>query len=290
MKRPYILYFAPGSGLGHLNRALAVCLELRDLGANAAIVTNSPFAEGLAPLAQLPFTCIAGELWERAAPAYLAREDPELVVLDTFPFGMRGEWVDFEFKAPVLYMARRLKVPAYREALPSLPEFSRFRRIIACESLTTDHDTLIASAEVVRLPGPIRLRPGVVATAAPARLGRIVNSRESCLVVHGGPVPEIHELLSHASGDIALITPWIGEDWPCPAFEYYPAANLFERAARVVSGAGYNTIADMLPYPERHTAIAFARRFDDQAGRLASPRPAEDGTRQAAELIAGLLQ
>ena len=290
MSRPRILYFAPGSGLGHLNRALAVCLELRELGVEAAIVTNSPFAEGLARIARLPITCIRGESWGQAAPAYLAREGPNLVVLDTFPFGMRGEWVHFGFKVPVVYMARRLQVRAHREVLPDWPDFSRFTRIIACESLSTDHEEVIAAGNVVRLPGPVRLRPGVIDTPVPAELDRIVDSGDSCLVVHGGPVSEIRELLSHANGNVALITPWIDEAWSYPVFDYYPATNLLERATRVVSGAGYNTMADMLPYPERHTAVAFPRRFDDQAGRLACPRPLLDGTRRAAELIAGLLE
>lgn len=290
MKRRPVLYFAPGSGLGHLNRALAVCMELRASGADPAIVTNSPFGKGLARLARFPITCIPGELWERAAPAYLVRERPELVVLDTFPFGIHGEWVKFEFQAPVVYMARRLQVPAYREIVPKLPDFGRFSQIIACEGLTANHDEVMAASNAARLPGPVRLSPGAITTPVPAELGRIVDSSDSCLIVHGGPVPEIRQLLSYASGNVALITPWIHEPWPCPAFDYYPATNILSRAARVISGAGYNTMADMLPYPERHTAVAFPRRFDDQAGRLAGPRPTADGTQDAARLIAGLLE
>lgn len=290
MRRPRVFYFAPGSGLGHLNRALAVCLELRSLDTDPEIVTNSPFAEGLARLARMPITCISGKRWEQAAPEYLSRKGPELAVLDTFPAGMRGEWARFEFGMPVVYMARRLQVQAYREAVPDWPDFRRFSRIIACESLTTEHEAVLAAGDVVRLPGPVRLSPGAIATPVPAELERIAGSSKSCLVVHGGPVEEVRELLSRASGNIALITPWIDEGWPCPAFDYYPATNLFERAQHIISGAGYNMIADMIRFPERHTAIAFPRRFDDQAGRLAGPRPGMDGTRQAAELIAGLLE
>ncbi|MES2462555.1 MAG: hypothetical protein V4671_18385, partial [Armatimonadota bacterium] len=58
-----IAYFAPGSGLGHLNRALGICLRMRDAGADARIVTNSPFAEGLAGIARCPMVRLAGREW-----------------------------------------------------------------------------------------------------------------------------------------------------------------------------------------------------------------------------------
>ena len=89
---------------------------------------------------------------------------------------------------------------------------------------------------------------------------------------------------------LALIAPWRADGTDCPCFEYYPAGNLTARAAHVVSGAGYNAVADVLFYRERHTAIAFERRFDDQAARLAAlPAHPVDGTALAADAIARLL-
>ena len=64
--RGIVAYFAPGGGLGHLNRALAVCLRLRDAKVDARIVTNSPFAEGLAALAHCPIIRLEGIRDDRA--------------------------------------------------------------------------------------------------------------------------------------------------------------------------------------------------------------------------------
>jgi predicted glycosyltransferase len=115
-------------------------------------------------------------------------------------------------------------------------------------------------------------------------------------VVHSGPIEELRQLIAIAregmapGDDLAAITPWVAHETGCPCFEYYPAANIVECAARVISGAGYNIIADMMYRRGRHIAIPFPRRYDDQHGRLSSllesPR---DGTSEAAEAIARLL-
>jgi hypothetical protein len=106
-------------------------------------------------------------------------------------------------------------------------------------------------------------------------------------VVHGGPEEEIRQLAALArermppGATLEVIAPWPGYR------EYYPAGNLMERAAHVVSGAGYNAMADMMFGRDRHTTIAFERRWDDQAGRLAAfGRYTRDGTAAAARAIA----
>lgn len=286
--RPRVLYFAPGSGLGHLNRALAVCLELRNLGIAARIVTNSPFAEGIAHAARFPITAIASAQWLQDAPAYLAAINPDLAVFDTFPWGLRGEW--FRCGIRCVYMARRLRWQTYLEALGSAGNLDGFARVIVLEPLSADHEqTLNVANDVVRLPGPVRLRPGAVNTPVPANLQRILDSGNAWLVVHGGVQSEVDQLIAEAgarkpeASPLAIVSPWDG------AFDYYPATNLVAQAAHVITGAGYNSMADMLHRPAHHTAIAFLRRFDDQAARLAQPRPDQEGTTRAASAIAELL-
>lgn len=73
--------------------------------------------------------------------------------------------------------------------------------------------------------------------------------------------------------------------------EYYPAGNVVAGAARVVSGAGCNVMADMMFRRDCHAAVPFPRRFDDQAGRPAAWRPASaDGAREAAEAVSALVR
>ncbi|QOY87688.1 hypothetical protein [Paludibaculum fermentans] len=293
MNRPSILYCAPGSGLGHVNRALAVCLELQELGVSAQIVTNSPFAAGLAQLARFPITRIPAERWQADVRHFAAAVQPELMVCDTFPRGMRGEWKD-GLPVPAIYMARRLNPEAVSTFLgdPGWPD--GIVQVIAAEELSGEHDAALAASKVpvVHLPGRIRLRPGLLPTEIPAELERLLDTGRCCLVVHGGPAAEVAQLagLARKQGRPVAITPWGERMEGLPSFEYYPAGNLMARAAHVFTGAGYNAMADMMFLSEAHTAVAFPRRFDDQAARLASWRQAvQDGTREAAQAIAAVL-
>lgn len=277
-----ILYCAPGSGVGHLNRALAVCLELRALGMEARIVTNSPFAAGVARLARFPITGIASAQWTEGVRAFAAEYRPDLQVSDTFPRGMRGEWSS-GFPAPAVYVARRL-APRTLPTLMADGWAKGIERVIVAEPLAAEHSEMLGSLRPVTLPGPIRLRPGTVPVPAPVELERVLDTGRACLVIHGGPRAELEELLGVARepGPLAVVAP--GE------IDYYPAGNLVERAARVISGAGYNMMADMMFRRGIHTAIPFPRKYDDQAGRLAAWAPApRDGTEAAAWAIAEMV-
>ncbi|MGJ5820012.1 hypothetical protein [Paludibaculum fermentans] len=294
MNGPSVLYCAPGSGLGHLNRALAVCLELQALGVSVRIVTNSPFAAGLAPLARCPITRIPADRWPSGVREFAAAVRPEVMVCDTFPRGMRGEWSQ-GLPAPAVYIARRLNPEATARFLGEPGWQAGIIQVVVAEELTEEHEAALVASQVplVRLPGRIRLRPGLLPTTIPPELDGLLGSGRCCLVVHGGPVEELTQLagLARDHGQPVAITPWDVALEGVRCFEYYPAGNLMARAAHVVTGAGYNAMADMMFSRDRHTALAFPRRFDDQAGRLAEWKPAsQDGTREAALAIASTLR
>ena len=286
---PEVLYFAPGSGLGHITRALALCLELRDLGIAPSIVTNSPFAEPLARLARIPVTHIATAGWAVDAPRLLAERAPKAAVIDTFPNGIRGEWTARPATS-LVHIARRLRLDSYAPHADGGRAWRGFVLSIAIESLAPEHTALLQPPLVI-LPGLIRLRPLRIETPVPQDLGNLVN-HGAALIIHGGPLEEVEQLLAfaretmHANTPLAAVTPWrLSGD--IPSFDYFPAANLIDRARHVFTGAGYNSVADTMHIRSRHTAIAFPRRFDDQAARLASlPPVCADATRQAAMAIA----
>ncbi len=288
-----VLYSAPGSGLGHLNRALAVCLELREMGVEARIATNSPFAEGMARAARFPVVGIAGRRWREDVRALAVELRPELIVCDTFPGGMRGEWAE-GLPARGVYLARRLNLEGVRELVAERRWQAGMARVVALEELSAEHEAVLGESglEVGRLSGPVRLKPGRVATAVPKELEEMLEGGRTALVVHGGPMEEVERLVEAArrEGPVAVIAPWGELCADVRVFEYYPAGNVLGRAAKVVSGAGYNMMADMVEWPERHSAVAFDRRWDDQAGRLAGWRPARgDGALEAAASIRELL-
>lgn len=281
-----ILYFAPGSGLGHLTRALAVCLELRELGVEAEIATNSPFARPLARLARVAVTQIANEQWAESATRLLAERAPTAAVVDTFPNGLRGEWLQRP-GVPLIHMARRLRLENYAPLAEDGAAWRGFALTVAIEPLAPEHEALL-QPPVRALGGLIRLAPGRIGDAPPVRLLQLLVEGAS-LVVHGGPREEVAQLVAHAragtSGEVAAITPWQLDGVAC--FDYFPAANVLARARRIFTGAGYNSIADTMELRARHTALAFPRRFDDQAARLAAVGAADaDATHESAEAIA----
>ncbi len=252
----WIAYYAPGSGLGHLNRGLAVCLALRDLGHDARLISNSRFAERIASLARCPIVGVPPEF----AEAYVREARPDVLVMDTFPAGLRGE----RPQAPVMvHIARRLQQP--------LPVVG-FDAVIQAEPLPPHHEALLGPT--IRLPGPIRLAPGRIPTPLPPELDRDGLH----LVIHSGPAAEVTQLTGLAPEPRAVIN-----------LTYYPACNILHRAAHVYSGAGYNIMAEMLGRPN-HTALPFPRHYDDQLARLQNffTAPA-DGTPLAARTIASFL-
>lgn len=268
-----ILYFAPGAGLGHLNRAVAVCLRLREEhGADARIVTNSPFAAGVACLARMPIVRIANAEWARHARDYAEEARPDAIVTDTFPYGFRNEWRNGSAPAPLVHVARRLLVPFAVDP-------GRFAAILKAEPLSADHEDALGPSAIA-LDGPIRLHPGQFAVTVPKPL----DHDGLTLVVHSGSADELRVLAAQAGGPYTIVSPAAG-------IEYYPAVNLYSRAKRVITAAGYNSMAELLELRDRHTAIAFPRRFDDQSGRLSGFfRLPSDGTAGTARLVAGLLR
>ncbi|MBM3783707.1 MAG: hypothetical protein FJW30_05060 [Acidobacteria bacterium] len=163
-----ILYHAPGAGLGHLTRALAICLPLRDAGIDARIVTNSPFAMGLAALARCPILHGSG--------AAVASLPASLLITDTFPLKGTGH--------PTVHIARRTKL---------LFDLSGALAVIEAEPL--------ALAGAVRLPGPIRLPPLRIGPPP-------MNVQGKTLVVHSGVREELDTLCALAEPPLQVISPW----------------------------------------------------------------------------------
>jgi hypothetical protein len=302
-----ILVAAPGAGLGHLVRACAVSVELAQLGLRARIITHSIYAEGLRRLTGCSIDFIPASHWRTAVPRYVDHWVPKLVVLDTFPWGIRGEWADttprrFRF----VLLARRLNVPAYLQAsgLGWNPESPTLRHVIVCEPLSRAYRALLedAGSELHVLPGRIRFPWIESSIRVPTRLMETLGERPTWLVVHSGPLDEVERLVELAGTDMAMrgvgqIVAILPQGTPHAAFrsfEFFPASLLYPYAHRVVTGAGYNCIAEAVPWRAKHLCHPFARRYDEQQDRLgelsADPVPASiNGAGFAAQCIASFL-
>lgn len=293
-----ILLCAPGGGLGHVTRACAIALALRERGVAARIVSSSRYAEGLGRLTGLAIDAIPSSRWAGDLPEHVKARAPRLAVLDTFPWGLRGEWIGvLPSGVRFVHLARRLKVNAYLDALELAwdPGAPQLERVIIAEPLADGHAELLAQSggEMVELPGRIRFPLGVVEPPVPPQLDRLLKSQPTWLIVHSGPRAELDALVEAAEADrdgegaLAAVVPEPPSGLPCPCFEYFPAAALFPRARRIVTAAGYNLMAEAAPFADRHLAVPFPRRYDDQPARLAGPPAGTlDGTPHAAQALA----
>jgi hypothetical protein len=365
---------------------------------NARILTHSRYAQWLSRLIEIPVDIIASRDWVKQAAEFALGNKPDLLVLDTFPWGLRGEWAGIERKGlPVAFVARRLKVPAYLEAtgLEWNRKSSVLRRVIVSEPLDDDYPALLAESadELHMLSGRIRFsansfssqvtvndecrgdvprrrgiahgrdvpRPYNVARPSllecnsvlepmPLELHRLLSEDQVWLVVHSGPREEVERLVYLAKlgieregkGTVAVVAPQLmtqicdqlgemkipmrrreGDQIPpnppllkegvggffglgneerppmlqpswqmgfkgphYSVFGYFPASRLYPSAYRVVTGAGYNAVAEMALHSEKWVPLAFDRRYDDQAGRLSGPTAGlADGSVEAARII-----
>lgn len=301
--RATVLYWAPGAGLGHLTRAWALCSRLTRWGVSCRVGTHSLYAEGFSRLSGLAVDRIPSARWSADLPSYVSAVRPRLIILDTFPWGLRGEWKKFSLSGvKFVYLARRLKVRQYLEAIGGewKPDSPTLRRIAILEPLRPEHEILLGRSQAekpVRLPGRVRLPLDIICPPIPRRLQKLLDTGRLRLLVHSGPENEIKKLAALArkkktspSCPLAVISPRPlkieGAEW----FEYYPARNLFPAARELITAGGYNLVAETEEFRQKHSALPFPRKFDDQKGRLesASPGPA-DGGGPAAEFIASCL-
>jgi hypothetical protein len=299
-----IAIVAPGAGYGHLVRASALGLALADRGIGVRIVTHSLWAQRLAGWTGLAVDVIPARVWPREALGHVASLAPRLVVLDTFPFGLRGEWPSAAHpELRYVLLARRLKPQPYQDVIgrPWDDRSPTLRRIIALEPLG-EYERILARAggDIFPLAAPVRFPDQRINPAVPTGLGQLLETGRAHLVVHSGPRTEVDLLIRAArkrmdadgDGVAAVVGPRSLDGLDIPVFDYFPASRLYGRVRGVVTGAGYNAVAEGGGRPRRHEFLPFERRFDDQAGRLFDWehflgfwRNSGDGARQAADIL-----
>jgi hypothetical protein len=247
-----------------------VALALEDLGVPVRIVSQSPFAEGLERILGCVIEFIPFRRWERDLAPFVASLRPRLMVLDSFPVGLRQEWRGgFPPGLPLVMMARRLKLKEYLESHPPVPEF---HAALLLESLDPEHRSWVEqkSQQLEVLPARVRLPLGL------DLLGEAFDGEDTGVVVHSGPPEEVEPLLRQARMELekgaatrlVLVSP---VPFRVPGVEHrecYPAARLYAEAAFVVTGGGYNSVAEGLALARKHIAIPFPRRWDDQFARV----------------------
>ncbi len=285
MSRPSVVISAPGAGLGHLTRASAVAHILDELGCRTVVISNSPFSTMVERATGIRVIRLSNRGWGREARRFVARARPDLLLIDTFPFGLRGEWLGgVPSGTPCLCIGRNLHLPAYLERLACLagPISPGLRlpchRWILAEPISPD---LLRWAEegdcaVEQLAGPITLDRADPMGPCLLGQGHGLENR-AWLVAHSGPPHELRLLVEkvqamRADGDgivVASPTQFKGSKGMVSVWAYpiwlvrWPV-----EIAGIVTGAGYNAMAHLTPLGHAFVPVPFPRRFDRQEERL----------------------
>jgi len=276
-----ILYYAMGGGLGHLTRAVAF-LHTLSLSEGSAVITSSSFADDprvvggirtIHPPATLEDDAYAFGAWIRRT---IAAEQPERLVVDSFPAGLLGELsgLTTNGRYELWHVARLLKWQNYAKRVGNagLPEYDV---VWETEPLHADHEN--ALRPVTRDLRHLQLTDPPPAIGAPNIEGR------HWLVVHSGPPDEVEELLRYAiemreresSAVRIVLVSVVRPPISAPSLtmiDVFPAWPLFERAERIITAAGFNVMRQTESYRDRHRFVPFPRALDDQYTRAARAR------------------
>ncbi len=275
-----ILYYAMGGGLGHLTRSLAILQEAQQLVGNVRLMASSQYASLILPHAPCPVDIVAGEIltskrkYLEFLNRYLKRHCIKAIVLDTFPFGIVGEWLHVGHAIPRLLIARYLKWGAYVERTKTKNGFIPQQTLILEPPAKDYFGILKKYSRLTSLDAPITLQTSDSSKEHLSdKMGGAAGDHKykNCFVVHSGNEAEREVLIRLAKQefgecDTASFTP----DCIFPEQGIYPAEKFIPCYSKVVSAAGYNmtAIASQSPPERTHLLHPFQRRFDNQFLRL----------------------
>jgi predicted glycosyltransferase len=298
-----VLYHAPGGGLGHAVRTLALARQLARLtGGTQRVVVNTPLAPALVPepgvdlIAIPPATPAAGVA--AALQRLIAETRPDLFVADTFPRGVGGELAELLGRwssCPRVLVARTLP-PAYvrrhhltgfvrrhYDLILGAGEPHPFVGCANCHDLPPFHirdaDELspVAAAALVRSPVP------VVLVAATGTAAECAEWAAVAAMLRAGWPPGWPPLRLAVPNGIAL--PACVSDI---AVRHFPLIECLPAVRLVVGNAGYNLVHEAAATGTAGVFVPRRRRYDDQAARLGYPSGANSAGVEAARLRAAI--
>lgn len=237
--------YALGGGWGHITRAAGLARALGP-AARVLILANSPYLEIVRT--SMP------ELGIEAVSTGL--EDPDVLVVDTFPRGLAGELAE---RLPSL---RALKILIHRDLRPEYVSWAGLRTFVA------DHyDCVICPGErglLADLPQAIFTAPWLLRPPAAVKPGVDV------VVCAGGNAEELPwygEVAALLARDVGVRC--LAAELPpgCPPelwIRYWPSIDWIASAGAVVGGAGYNTVNECLALGVPLIARPWPRKYDRQ--------------------------
>jgi len=274
---PDSLYYAVGGGMGHLTRAVGF-IHTHGLDERQTIVlTASPYVKKILRTIhsfQLPhelsqdIKALQGWLVE-----FVKFHKIKNIYIDVFPSGIMGEWNDFPIQGITFFhVARLLNWESYKKNIYGKQPY--FKKVFSYEYLTNEHHDYLLShcdwLEVGKLEYPVVVESGELPDA-------ILNiQRPIWLIVHSESTDEILALYEYAI-DVyeaeggarpvfCVVSPLRCSELPDEVmqFDIYPAFHLYEKAQRIFTGAGFNSILQTNSYRKKQYILPFNRRYDNQ--------------------------
>jgi len=207
---------------------------------------------------------LATEHYHSWLRAYLDKYGVTHIVLDSFPWGIVGEWSHVGRSISRSLICRDLKWQEYQGQISG--DMGLFpKRSLIIEPLLSDYESTVCEhGKVTYLNGPIHIKRA-------KRLTIQNQAQPKILIVHSGSLNEQQHLCRYAIDRIPSLAGNGDAVDQCFCREgIYPAEERFENYDYIVSGAGYNMIANAWSFEgrSRYILYPFERRYDDQRFRL----------------------
>ncbi|MEO1096524.1 MAG: hypothetical protein AAFX57_02060 [Bacteroidota bacterium] len=270
-----IAFYAMGGGLGHLTRVRAF-IHTYAIKGPFKVITANPAVFRFFTNEQVVFIesdkkTTRAELAQKIQSATHDLVFKDLYV-DAFPCGilgeLSGELIPSERQH---YLARRLIWKNYE---PLLNSDATFNSIYRFEPLDIDHQAFIQNHGNQIIKSPLNF--DFLISKKPPSTKKLLQPL--WLIVHSTHLEELKLLLDYAQ-DIAKleqVNPHfvVLSDVSIPLpdsvellmhenpMDWYPLAE------RIFTGGGFNTWHQLQPWRNKHTALPFKRKFDDQFWRV----------------------
>ena len=287
---PAILFYAFGSGLGHLNRTMAVVRKLLPLvDGSITVLTNSRYHNLYreCPIQYINSRALSEDECKRRIGEYLEGAALRMLVVDTFPRGIAGELADVlgrsDFKKILIrrilkddyvekfsidaFISRHFDSVIHAEEIPGAPAPDA----VCCPVLIRDYDEL----------------PGIEASR---RLLNVEEGQKVILAAATGEEEELHQFhrmvlelfkeLNPPGFSLRLVpqNPGLERDDRISSVSHFPLIEALPAADILIGPCGYNLFHESGALQIPRVFSPREKKYDDQrkrAGALGALNPEE---------------
>ena len=278
------LYYANGSGLGHLTRTLAVIHTLQLNQEPVLLFTASHHAEQI-PLPKNVELVKIPEHFSQNIGAYqnwlceqIEYNQVSEVYLDAFPCGIIGEWNNFPdyLKVDFYYVGRILNWQNYEQVGINRPP--NFKAAYMLENVDPKHKRFVQIHAQELLTLDLQYPSPILNQKEKLIIDTLYSTVEKpiWLIVHSEPQEEVKQLCAYAIeiSQIEGVDPFfviVSQTKPFNSItnnilwlNLYPAYPLFANAHRIFSACGFNMMQQTEVFKDKHMFLPFKRRYDNQ--------------------------